>query len=162
MGVFQVFKILIMVPNQAKHRKYVWEHTTINYFSHFSINVSVWRYRPLNWKTSDIISSLWICNIANKTKTWTYFSPVLFFIFKPVLSFPVQIKWLVSIRNAILGWNGLTYLTSMFHFMPMLPGILNRMGIIEIKWKISLELVNRKQIPVLSFFFVLFWRWEKT
>ena len=107
MGVFQVFKILIMVPNQAKHRKYVWEHTTINYFSHFSINVSVWRYRPLNWKTSDIISSLWICNIANKTKTWTYFSPVLFFIFKPVLSFPVQIKWLVSIRNAILGWNGL-------------------------------------------------------
>ena len=81
-----------MVPNQAKHRKYVWEHTTINYFSHFSINVSVWRYRPLNWKTSDIISSLWICNIANKTKTWTYFSPVLFFIFKPVLSFPVQIQ----------------------------------------------------------------------
>ena len=115
-----------------------------------------------NWKTSDIISSLWICNIANKTKTWTYFSPVLFFIFKPVLSFPVQIKWLVSIRNSILGWNGLTYLKSMFHFMPMLPGILNRMGIIEIKWKISLELVNRKQIPVLSFFFVLFWRWEKT
>ena len=45
-------------------------------FSFF--NVSVWKYRPLNRKISDIISSLWICNIANKTKTWTYFSPVLF------------------------------------------------------------------------------------
>ena len=37
------------------------------------------------------------------------FSPALHFILKPVIWFAMQIKWLVSIWNATLGWNGLNY-----------------------------------------------------
>ena len=36
-----------------------------------------------------------------------HFSPALHFIQKPVISFAMQIKWLVSIWNARMGWNGL-------------------------------------------------------
>ena len=35
------------------------------------------------------------------------FSPVLYFIKKPVTSFTLQIKWLVSVWNTALAWNGL-------------------------------------------------------
>ena len=37
----------------------------------------------------------------------THFSPVLHFMWKPVIWFRQQMKWLVSIWNAILGWNRL-------------------------------------------------------
>ena len=36
-----------------------------------------------------------------------HFNPMLHFIQKPVIWFSLQIKWLVSIWNATLGWNGL-------------------------------------------------------
>ena len=36
----------------------------------------------------------------------TYFSPKSHFVRKPVISFILQIKWLVSVWNATLGWNG--------------------------------------------------------
>ena len=36
----------------------------------------------------------------------TRFSPLLHFIMKPVIWFAQQIKWLVSIWNATLGWDG--------------------------------------------------------
>ena len=36
----------------------------------------------------------------------TYFSPKSHFVKKPVISFILQIKWLVSVSNATLGWNG--------------------------------------------------------
>ena len=39
------------------------------------------------------------------------FSPALHFILKPVIWFAMQIKWLVSIWNAMLDWNGLNALT---------------------------------------------------
>ena len=39
--------------------------------------------------------------------TLSNFSPVLRFIEKPVIFFALQIKWLVSIWNATLGWNEL-------------------------------------------------------
>ena len=42
-----------------------------------------------------------------KISTLTYFSPLLLFIYKPVIWFARQIKWLVSIWNATLDWNGL-------------------------------------------------------
>ena len=51
----------------------------------------------------------------------TYFSPVLHFIQEPVIRFAVQIKWLVSKRNATLGWNGLNdlqfYGETLFYFL---------------------------------------------
>ena len=34
-----------------------------------------------------------------------HFSPVLYFIYKPVIWFALQIKWQVSIWSATLGWN---------------------------------------------------------
>ena len=45
---------------------------------------------------------------------FTYFSPVLHFIHKPVTWFALQIKLLVSIWNATLVWNLLALLTSSF------------------------------------------------
>ena len=38
----------------------------------------------------------------------THFSTVLHFILKPVIWCAQHIKWLVSIRNATLDWNGLS------------------------------------------------------
>ena len=35
----------------------------------------------------------------------THLSPVMHFIYKPVMWILLQIKWLVSIWNATLGWN---------------------------------------------------------
>ena len=40
----------------------------------------------------------------------THFSLVLHLISKQVIWFAVQIKWLVSIWNATLGWNGLRWM----------------------------------------------------
>ena len=57
--------------------------------------------------------------------------------------------------NKMHRWAEMGYLKSMFHFKSMLSGILHHMGITEIKWKISLKLVNIKQIPLLSFYFIL-------
>ena len=42
----------------------------------------------------------------------THFSPVLHFIYKSIIWFEVQIKWLVSIWNATPGWNGLSKVNS--------------------------------------------------
>ena len=39
----------------------------------------------------------------------THFNQVLHFIWKPVIWFAVKIKWLVSIWNAIHGWNALIW-----------------------------------------------------
>ena len=38
---------------------------------------------------------------------FTHFSPVLHFMWKPVIWLAQQMKWLVSIWNPILGWNRL-------------------------------------------------------
>ena len=59
--------------------------------------------------------------------------------------------------NKMHRWAEMGYLKSMLHFKSMLSGILHHMGITEIKWKISLKLVNIKQIPVIIlFYFALF------
>ena len=44
-------------------------------------------------------------NVADYSKALTHFSPVLHFIQKPNIWFPLQIKWLVSIWNVTLVWN---------------------------------------------------------
>lgn len=37
----------------------------------------------------------------------THFSPMFRFIQKPVIWFEMQIKWLISLWNKTMGWNGL-------------------------------------------------------
>ena len=54
------------------------------------------------WKMYDAVSPLHVF-----AKMLSYLSLMLCFIEKPVIWFILQIKWLVSIWNAILGWNGL-------------------------------------------------------
>ena len=51
-------------------------------------------------------SCLWT-NVNMLSQCLIHFSPVLQSIWKPVVWHALQIKWLVSIWNALLGWNGL-------------------------------------------------------
>ena len=46
----------------------------------------------------------------------TYFSPVLHFISKPVIWLGLQIKWLVSIWNATMGWKELRRALATYDF----------------------------------------------
>ena len=48
-------------------------------------------------------------NVNIKSTRLTNFNPVLHCVWKPVISFALQIKCLVSIWNAILDWNGLMW-----------------------------------------------------
>ena len=62
------------------------------------------------------IQSTRFCVMEIFTENWlTHFSLVLHFIWKSVIWFLVQIKWLGSIWNATLSWNGL--ITSHFCFL---------------------------------------------
>ena len=61
------------------------------------------------------------CFQTNILNFLTHFSSLLYFILKPVIWFWEQIKWLVSIWNATLGWN---WLKSILLLMPQNQDIL--------------------------------------
>ena len=67
-------------------------------------------------KFCDLRNFCWICNAkqhdfmstwVNRAISLTYVSPVLHFIQKSFIWFAVQVKWLASLWNATLAWNGL-------------------------------------------------------
>ena len=71
------------------------------------------------------------------------FSLVLHFICKPVICFAKQIKWLVSIWNATLGWNGMTYIVPIFHLVATLySNFCSILEYIDITWNIGTKQVN--------------------
>ena len=68
--------------------------------------------KPINWVATEAIK--FICNAKQLTGfytveafTLTFFSPVIYFIVKPVIWFRVQIKGMVSMWKVALGQNGL-------------------------------------------------------
>ena len=82
------------VPNRAKH--------LINTWVFFLLGGADKNAVVFNKENEQVIY-----NLAFIFCLFNQFSPVLRFVWKPVICFALQKKWLVSIWNATLGWNEL-------------------------------------------------------
>ena len=79
----------------------IWTPTEVFSWDLFTFYVVIIK-KPCDWSGYD------------GTLVLTRFSPMLHFIQKPPTCFAFQNKWLVSIWNASLGWNGFDKLSEIF------------------------------------------------
>ena len=73
-----------------------------------NMRLMLWTCVKLTINTPNAIEVILVSLLLIKTSpTLTNFSPVLYFIYKPVIWFTEQFKWLVSIWNGTMGWHWL-------------------------------------------------------